>query len=75
MNTIPYKTYLEENEVPECWYNMRADMKKKPAPLLIPATGKPCTAEDLAPVFCEVGLVGYGVHGLFLISCRRGIIA
>ena len=53
MNTIPYKTYLEENEVPECWYNMRADMKKKPAPLLIPATGKPCTAEDLAPVFCE----------------------
>ena len=53
MNTIPYKTYLEENEVPECWYNMRADMKKKPTPLLIPATGKPCTAEDLAPVFCE----------------------
>ena len=53
MNTIPYKTYLEESEVPECWYNMRADMKKKPAPLLIPATGKPCTAEDLAPVFCE----------------------
>ena len=53
MNTIPYKTYLEESEVPECWYNMRADMKKKPAPLLNPATGKPCTAEDLSGVFCE----------------------
>ena len=40
MNTIQYKTYLEESELPECWYNMRADMKKKPAPLLNPATGK-----------------------------------
>ena len=53
MNTIPYKTYLEENELPECWYNMRADMKKKPAPLLNPATGAPCTAEDLSHVFCD----------------------
>ena len=44
---IPYKTYLGEDEVPKFWYNMRADMKKKPAPLIVPATGKPCTAEDL----------------------------
>ena len=53
MNTIPYKTYLDENELPECWYNVRADMEKKPAPLLNPATGAPCTAEDLSHVFCE----------------------
>ena len=49
---IPYKTYLTEAEVPTAWYNVRADMKKKPAPLLNPATGKPCTAVDLEPVFC-----------------------
>ena len=49
---IPYKTYLTEAEVPTEWYNVRADMKKKPAPLLNPATGKPCTAVDLEPVFC-----------------------
>ena len=49
---IPYKTYLTENEVPNAWYNVRADMKKKPAPLLNSATGKPCTAGDLEPVFC-----------------------
>ncbi len=49
---IPYKTYLAESEVPTSWYNMRADMKKKPAPLVNPATGKPCTATDLDPVFC-----------------------
>ena len=50
---IPYKTYLSENEVPTAWYNVRADMKKKPAPLLNPATMKPCTATDLEPVFCS----------------------
>ena len=49
---IPYKTYLTENEVPNAWYNVRADMKKKPAPLLNSSTGKPCTAGDLEPVFC-----------------------
>ena len=53
MKTIPYKTYLDENELPECWYNVRADMQKKPAPLLNPAMGKPCTAADLEPVFCK----------------------
>ena len=40
--SIPYKTYLGEDEVPKFWYNMRADMKKKPAPLVNPATLKPC---------------------------------
>ena len=55
MNTqnIPYKTYLSENEVPRAWYNVRADMKTKPAPLLNPATHKPVTAEELERVFCR----------------------
>ena len=53
MNDIPYKTYLSENELPEAWYNVRADMKKKPAPLLNPATLKPVTAEELEHVFCK----------------------
>ena len=50
---IPYKIYLEEHEMPNYWYNVRADMKKKPAPLINPGTHQPMTAEDLAPVFCE----------------------
>ena len=50
---IPYKIYLEESEMPKVWYNLRADMKNKPAPLLNPGTLKPMTAEELAPVFCE----------------------
>ena len=50
---IPYKTYLDETELPRQWYNLRADMKNKPAPLLNPETKKPMTAEELAPVFCE----------------------
>ncbi len=50
---IPYKIYLEENEMPKKWYNLRADMKNKPAPLLNPGTLKPMTADELAPVFCE----------------------
>ena len=50
---IPYKTYLEESELPQAWYNLRADMKNKPAPLLNPATLEPMTAKDLAPVFCD----------------------
>ncbi|MCR5370985.1 MAG: TrpB-like pyridoxal phosphate-dependent enzyme, partial [Clostridium sp.] len=50
---IPYKIYLEENELPESWYNVRADMKIKPAPLLTPGTGKPMTAEELGAVFCS----------------------
>ena len=50
---IPYKIYLEENEMPTKWYNVRADMKNKPAPLLNPETLKPMTLEELSGVFCE----------------------
>ena len=50
---IPYKIYLEENEMPKAWYNLRADMINKPAPLLNPGTLKPMTAEELSGVFCE----------------------
>ncbi len=50
---IPYKIYLEESEMPKAWYNVRADMKNKPAPLINPATGKPATKADLSAVFCE----------------------
>jgi len=52
-NEIPYKIYLEENEMPASWYNVRADMKNKPAPLLNPGTGQPMTAQELGGVFCE----------------------
>ena len=50
---IPYKIYLEESEMPKAWYNLRADMVNKPAPLLDPETRKPMTAKDLASVFCD----------------------
>ena len=50
---IPYKIYLSESEMPKTWYNVRADMKNKPAPLLNPGTLKPMTAEELSAVFCE----------------------
>ena len=50
---IPYKIYLSEDELPRNWYNVRADMKNKPAPLLNPATGAPMGYEDLRPVFCD----------------------
>ena len=50
---IPYKIYLEEKEMPTQWYNVRADMKNKPAPLLNPATLQPMTAEELGGVFCD----------------------
>ena len=50
---IPYKIYLSENEIPSQWYNVRADMKNKPAPLLNPGTLQPMTAEELSGVFCE----------------------
>lgn len=50
---IPYKIYLEENEMPKAWYNLRADMTNKPAPLLNPGTLKPMTAEELEGVFCK----------------------
>jgi tryptophan synthase beta chain len=50
---IPYKIYLDESEIPTKWYNVRADMKNKPAPLLNPATLQPMKPEELYPVFCE----------------------
>ena len=50
---IPYKIYLDENEIPSTWYNVRADMKNKPAPLLNPGTLKPIKADELKPVFCD----------------------
>ena len=50
---IPYKIYLEESEMPKQWYNVRADMKNKRAPLLNPGTHQPMTAEELSAVFCE----------------------
>ena len=50
---IPYKIYLNESEMPKAWYNLRADMKNKPAPLLNPATHQPMTAEELSVVFCS----------------------
>ena len=53
MKNIPYKIYLDEAEMPKAWYNLRADMKNKPAPLLHPATLQPLTAEELSTVFCK----------------------
>ncbi len=53
MSSIPYKIYLEENEMPDKWYNVRADMKKKPAPILNPGTLAPVTLEELSGIFCE----------------------
>ena len=50
---IPYKIFLDESEMPTAWYNLRADMKNKPAPLLNPATHQPMAFEDLTPVFCD----------------------
>ena len=50
---IPYKIYLSEDDIPKKWYNLRADMKNKPAPLLNPGTGKPLTAEEMSGIFCE----------------------
>ena len=50
---IPYKIYLSESEMPKDWYNVRADMKNKPAPLLNPATHEPMKAEELEQVFCK----------------------
>ena len=50
---IPYKIYLSEDELPKAWYNLRADMINKPAPLLNPETHEPMTAKDLSGVFCD----------------------
>ena len=52
-NEIPYKIYLSEDELPKQWYNLRADMKNKPAPILNPGTMKPITLDELSGVFCR----------------------
>lgn len=53
MKNIPHRIYLTEDQMPKQWYNLRADMKEQPDPMLNPATGKPATEEDLYPVFCK----------------------
>lgn len=50
---IPYKIYLDEHEIPKEWYNVRADMKTKPAPLMNPGTHKKLEAHELTPIFCD----------------------
>ena len=60
---IPYKIYLEESEMPKAWYNVRADMKNKPAPLLNPGTGKPgVVALEFVVDFVR------DLHGVLLLS-------
>lgn len=53
MAKIPHRLYLSEEQIPKQWYNLRADMKEQPEPLLNPATLKPVTIDDLTPVFCK----------------------
>ena len=53
MTEIPYKIYLDEHEMPQDWYNLRADMPTKPAPLINPGTREPMTADELGAVFCD----------------------
>ena len=53
MKKVPHRLYLTEDQMPKQWYNLRADMKDLPDPMLNPATGKPATEEDLYPVFCK----------------------
>ena len=51
--TIPNRLMLEEDMIPKQWYNIRADMKKKPAPIVMPQTGKPATQQDIEPVLSK----------------------
>ena len=53
MDNNAYKIYLNENEMPRAWYNLRADMKNKPEPLLNPGTHKPVTEDELSNIFCS----------------------
>ena len=50
---VPHRLYLTEDQIPQQWYNLRADMKEQAAPMINPATGKPAVVEDLYPVFCK----------------------
>ena len=75
-NEIPYKIYLNENEMPAYWYNLRADMKNKPAPLLNPGTHQPMTAEELSGVFCEdlVSIRKSSMTSILLVKVHRRIL-
>lgn len=53
MKKVPYRLYLSEEEIPKQWYNLRADMKELPDPMINPATMKIAVEEDLYPVFCK----------------------
>ena len=53
MKKIPYRFYLNEEDIPKQYYNMKADMKEKPEPMINAKTFKPVTREELLPVFCE----------------------
>ena len=53
MTKIPHRLYLTEDQMPRQWYNLRADMKEQPDPLLNPGTLEPLKTEELYPIFCE----------------------
>lgn len=53
MAKIPHRLYLTEDQMPKQWYNLRADMKEQPDPIINPATMQPAVEEDLYPVFCK----------------------
>lgn len=55
LKNLPKKIYLEESEMPKAWYNLRADMAKKPEPILNPATMEPVTFEELSQIFTKEG--------------------
>ena len=52
-NNVPHRIYLSEDQIPRQWYNLRADMKEQPDPMLNPATMRPVTEADLRPVFSD----------------------
>lgn len=67
-NQIPNKIYLSKDEMPAQYYNLRSDMKIKPAPLLNPATLQPVTKDELTPVFCqELWIRSWTIPPVFLI--------
>jgi len=50
---IPTRIYLSEDEMPKFWYNLRADMKEKPDPLLHPGTLQPVKTAEMEVIFCK----------------------
>lgn len=53
MDSRQKRFLLTEDEIPRYWYNIQADMKVKPMPMLNPATRNPLTEEDLYPLFAR----------------------